>query len=234
MVVRRVSYKTLALWIKSHFLCPWSFCFVSWSLKFCIMFACDILTKRATLSPAKRLICKMFNLAFLSDKIKGKNKSPAIAKSISSCFCIETASYAAHQNASSLLPALRKPRKGVCVERGKVYGCFLLLTPGIGSGRVFLKGACMLPLWWRDVMQEHTKLLHRKCWSPGPFELQVNSVFSTCYLTKYWGLEHGKRLVCGECILLWHFITWMEAVNLCNGCMQRRAKVGKKAGIKVY
>lgn len=44
----------------------------------------------------------MFNLAFLSDEIKeDKNKSTVIAKSISSYFCIETASFAAHQNASS-------------------------------------------------------------------------------------------------------------------------------------
>jgi len=53
--------------------------------------------------PVTKECCEMFNLAFPSDEIiEGKDKSTAIAKSISSCFCIETASYAAHQNASSL------------------------------------------------------------------------------------------------------------------------------------
>lgn len=52
--------------------------------------------------------CEMFNLAFLSDEIKeDKNKSTATAKSISSCFCPETVSYAAHQNASSLTCSLQ-------------------------------------------------------------------------------------------------------------------------------
>lgn len=54
-------------------------------------------------NPVTKEHCKMFNLAFLSGEIKeDKKKSTALAKSISSCFCIETASYAAHQNASRL------------------------------------------------------------------------------------------------------------------------------------
>lgn len=83
----------------------------------------------------------MFNLAFLSDEIKeDKNKSTVIAKSISSYFCMETASFAAHQNAS-ILTAVCQHREKLC---RKEYGHFLLLTPWTGNGRVFLKGACTI------------------------------------------------------------------------------------------
>lgn len=83
----------------------------------------------------------MFNLAFLSDEIKeDKNKSTVIAKSISSCFCIETASYAAHQNVSSFNCCVNTERSSV--GRGKVCGGSFLLSPWTGNGRVFSKGAC--------------------------------------------------------------------------------------------
>lgn len=201
----------LALWIKLQFSCLWSFCFAFWSLTFFIGVVYSMLTKRATLSP-KNPVCKIFNMAFLQDEIKeDKNKSTAEAKSISSCLCIETASYAAHQTASSLIccPLTQKEahgeKKGVqtyvqslIIFRGltqkqvlKSAQGNLLSMPGIGSVRVFLKRA-------------------------GSSELQVTWMFLTYYL----------KLVLGVWMLwkdnMWEmrsatqcFVRWTWAVNLC-------------------
>lgn len=106
---------------------PEVFCFVFWSLTFFIGVVYNVLTKRATLSP-KNPVCKIFNMAFLQDEIKeDKNKSTAEAKSISSFLCIETASYAAHQTASSLIccPLTQKETQ----DEKKGVQTFVLFSP---------------------------------------------------------------------------------------------------------